>query len=201
MKFLRLLWKILAAAGALLAVAVQVAPDDAISKLSDWGRVSGVAGALIWLASPTVLTRVGVLLFVVASGLGLLLRSRRQNELVPIKEAVKALYDHAQNNAVISFASVQDTEDERLAWLANEIWRRAPLRVRLSISNAYNPVATHQREERFLDFQDGQPRLVDLQGIDEQVVSTDICILRGDLEKAIAQLRKSGRKLSAKSSN
>ena len=114
-------------------------------------------------------------------------------DLVLLKDAVKELYDGARNNKVVKFAEVQQTEDEKLSWLANQLWERAPLQVRFTISNLYKPLFREKREEHYLVFRNGAPLLLYDQGMEEQVAAQDIAVVRSNLDNAIQQFRASGR--------
>jgi hypothetical protein len=120
-------------------------------------------------------------------------------DLVSLQDAVKELYDGARNNVVIAMAVARKTEDEKLQWLAHQLWKEAPLRVRFAISNTYEPLDNAKQGDRRLVVKGGVPLLI--YGPKEQVASRDIAILRTDLAIAIERLRAAGRAMSGETTS
>jgi hypothetical protein len=106
-------------------------------------------------------------------------------ELVPLQDAVRRLYDEARN-IVIEAAITRSTEDERLTWLAVALWGKVPLQVRLTISDKFEPLPSSIQRGRRVIFKDGAPLLMpDGSMASERVEAREISVLRSDLDKAI----------------
>lgn len=117
------------------------------------------------------------------------------DDLVLLQDAVKELYDATRHsNAVIAFANVQETEDDKLSWLANELWKHVLLQVQYGISNTFEPLSRDRREDKYLVFREGKPLLIYDHGLEEQIAARSIAVLRRELDAAIESIKAAGRK-------